>query len=819
MFTTNQTKEFNKNTTFALNATTLQGVLQKTSFIISILILSFSSATGQNCTWKGVIIDQESGETLPGAIVEVHETHEKKASIDGTIHFVLKEGTYHIHARMLGYEPYAKTIKVKGDQQTDTLKLFPTSFELPVFMLESEYLKTEGVKSAQDIVHVSEDELWRRNEGNFASSLERIPGISAINVGVGVAKPMIRGMAFNRIQVNEGGVKQEGQQWAADHGLELDQYNMERVEIIKGPAAVLFGSDGMGGVINILPPIVPEENKIEADLADSYKSNNHFFGGTAGFKMNLNNFFVIARSSYKNFGDFSVPADEFTYQTFVLPIRDGRLKNTTGREFNNYISVGKLSKWGNIRFNYSRFSQDVGFFAGAVGRPQYFDLNHNGDYRNIELPYQNITHHKATFNLNANVNGNWLRIDGGFQNNLRREFSFSDAHSFRPLNGDTLANFLDLKTFTLNTRFYHNASTRWRFIYGHSGQFMMNKIDGFEFIIPEYTSLQNGVYAFSEWHITEDKTLSTGVRYDHAIHSSEAYSEILYNSQIEPIGTWERAPQLTRNFNNFSATVGLALEPTHHIQVKFNLGRAFRIPTLPELTANGVHHGTFRHEQGNIDLKPEQGTQLDVFLQYHNKKVIMTLTPFASFYENYIFLRPQSKFSPLPDAGQLYGYEEAPVVHGGGEFRIEYHPFSFLHLKYDASYVASYNINSGYHLPFIPPFNTSLSIEGEWERSGKKLHDLFFELELRYYAEQNFTDINEPKTPDALLINTNLGFLSGIGKLPFQVIFSLRNILNQPYFNHLSRYRMLNIPEPGFNFMTTLRFPLEFKIKPQTKRD
>lgn len=301
------------------------------------------------------------------------------------------------------------------------------------------------------------------------------------------------------------------------------------------------------------------------------------------------------------------------------------------------------------------------------------------------------------------------------------------------------------------------------------------------------------------------------MRFDHAYYQSNSFVQTLYNSQLEIVGEWERAPSFNRNFSNISATAGVSLEPTHHVNLKFNLGRAYRIPTLPELAANGVHHGTFRHEQGNQNLSTERGTQLDVVFQYHNKKTILKISPFFSYYENYIFLRPKAQFSPLPDAGQLYGYEEASVTHGGGELRFEYHPFEFIHLRYDAAYVASYNVNSGYFLPFIPPFNTSFAVEGEWERKGF-VSDLFLELEIRYYAAQNLTDINESKTPDAFLINTNSGVSFGRGENPVQLLISLRNILNQPYLNHLSRYRLLNIPEPGFNFMLTLRVPLGFDI-------
>ena len=166
--------------------------------------------------------------------------------------------------------------------------------------------------------------FFKKNlEGTFANSIEKLPGISAINVGVGIAKPVIRGLSANRIIVNHQGIKQESQQWGSDHGLEIDQFDVERVEIIKGPGSLQYGSDGLGGVINIMPGNLIPENSLQGSVLGVHKTNNDHWGGSAKLAVNINNWFINTRYSRQDFADYSVPGNSFIYNGFELPIANG----------------------------------------------------------------------------------------------------------------------------------------------------------------------------------------------------------------------------------------------------------------------------------------------------------------------------------------------------------------------------------------------------------------------------------------------------------------------------------------------------------------
>ena len=265
----------------------------------------------------------------------------------------------------------------------------------------------------------------------LAQTLDKVAGIASINVGVGVSKPVIRGLSNNRILVLTDNVKQEGQQWGADHGLEVDQYDVEEIEILKGPASLQHGSDGLGGVINILPEKIPKKEKLTAVVLGNFRSNNLHGGGTARLAINLNNIFGSIRYSHQGFGDYSVPVDSFDY-TFRLPIQDRILKNTAGKERNISGFVGVLRSWGLTRFDVSHYWLDVGLFSGAVGIPRSYALTDDGNNRDMDEPRQSVRHLKAVLSQEVFLKDHQvLHLHFGFQENTRRSIPFLSFTAFQ----------------------------------------------------------------------------------------------------------------------------------------------------------------------------------------------------------------------------------------------------------------------------------------------------------------------------------------------------------------------------------------------------
>lgn len=780
--------------------------------IMVFMLVMLSSAGAQAVKLSGRVIDKESGEYLQGAVVYIHETG-KHSVCNQEGEFALENlrpGVYHIHCSMLSYEPYARDIRVFRDTVV-RIEMEPTSIELKNFTVEADLMKTEAVKNSLNIESADRDFIEKQAGNTFSNALEKIPGISSANVGVGIAKPVIRGMSSNRVLVTENGIKQEGQQWGSDHGLELDQYNVDRVEILKGPATLLYGSDAIGGVINILPPPIPMDGKLNLSALGFFKSNNNAYGSSLMAEGSKKKYFFRARATWQEFGDYKVPADSFTYNTYRLPIYNQHLKNTAGNELNFSLSGGLMRDWGMLRVTASQFSQEAGLFPGATGIPRAYSLLHDNNYRNIDLPRQLNTHRKFLLNLNIKTKKGWWENDLGYQINFRREEAPAHAHGYVPDENNTTALGLDLQTLTFNSRLHSAIRNKIKTVLGVHVQNMHNAVSGFEFLLPSYNSWQTGAYYFLEYRKNDRSTYNTGLRADFAHFDFASHRQPVYDNNQVFLYYNENSPAFQRNFLNWSAAAGASFEPSHEFNIKLNASRSFRFPNAAELSANGVHHGTFRHEMGDSSLLPEVGYQMDLGLILHEKHYIFKLTPFFNYFSNYLFLRPNAEFSPLPGAGQIYRFTQAEVIYAGLEFYGEMHFIESLHLECAAEYVYNYNFNSGLPLPFTPP--GSVSFGPEYSHVGKKkIKSWFIASEIKYYFAQSRTDRNENTTPAYYLLSASAGIELSIGKQKMELMLRANNLSNQHYLNHLSRYRLLNLPEQGRNFSIVLKIPLTYSI-------
>jgi iron complex outermembrane receptor protein len=666
-------------------------------------------------------------------------------------------------------------------------------------------------KSENDIGNVLDfkvinAEYLTRNQGNtFINTLERLPGISSINVGVGISKPVIRGLSLNRVIVNEYGIKQEGQQWGTDHGLEIDQFNVDRVEVVKGPVSVLYGSDGIGGVINIYPSYMPKTNSLNGEVLVNYKTNNDLIGTSLKLQGNKNDVYAIARFTYQDYGSYRVPADEFTYNGYVLPIYNNRLKNTAGREINFSLLTGIKRNWGFSRIYVSNFNQNAGFFVGAFGVPRAYQLFDDGKPRKIDIPNQHINHLKIVSNTFITLKENYLEIDLGYQLNSRNEFSRPHAHGTADTSFGNLALGLNLQTITANLRFTHVINQKFKNIYGFNAQYQTNQKTGHEFLIPKYDATSVGVFIFSEFKVNSRFLVSGGIRLDAAYQNSEIYFRPTYDAQLNYVKDEQVAPSLNRRYFSVSGSVGSSYQFSEFWKFKSNIGSAFRIPVIAELAANGVHHGTFRHEQGDSTLSPERGYMLDLGVYFKKKKIDVDFTPFFNYFDNYIYLSPSAKFSPLPDAGQIYQYKEAKAVFWGFESSFNWILNKYIANELGIEFVWNKNLISTLPLPFTPPFSILEEIKLTPFKS-KQFNDLAFNVTGQYFATQKRVDRNEPVTDGYFLLHLSFSNNFYVGKTKISVFLQLRNVADAKYMNNMSRYRILNLPEQGRNFQVIFKY-------------
>jgi iron complex outermembrane receptor protein len=250
----------------------------------------------------------------------------------------------------------------------------------------------------------------------------------------------------------------------------------------------------------------------------------------------------------------------------------------------------------------------------------------------------------------------------------------------------------------------------------------------------------------------------------------------------------------------------MGFRPSERWTLKWNQATYFRFPGPNELASNGVHHGVFRHELGNPNLRAEQGTQSDFSIEWENARRHVRFTPFFNYFFQYVYLDPTGQFSALPEAGQLYVYKQAPAWHWGGECLAETHPIKSLHIAATGAVVYTKNLQTGLPLPFIPPANVRLEVEYAPKFDKKVFRSPYLGVEVRAAADQNRVVRNEPATPGYFLLNAHLGFTLAWGKFSSQISLQAFNLLDRPYFHHLSRYRILNLPEAGRNFALQIKW-------------
>lgn len=658
----------------------------------------------------------------------------------------------------------------------------------------------------------------KNNEASFAKTLTSVPGISSMDIGSGVSKPVIRGLGFNRVAVVDKSIVQQNQQWGADHGLEIDQYDVDNVRIHKGPMSLLYGSDAIGGVIEILPSVPPKENRFWGDITLIGKSNNELIGGTLSANIKRNHWLIKARMTAQYYGDYRIPTDTIIYLTWRMPVANGRLKNTAGREHNLSLSTNyNDSKW-DWWLHISNVSSINGFFPGSHGIPNIERLAHDGSYRNVDMPHSNVNHFKAVSNTTLRINPQAkLTLDLGFQQNARKEMSLFHTHygSQKPpvIDPDLELSF-KLNTATANIHLLLNEEKSWTQALGITSELQHNRVGGYSFLLPNFERIAGGVYFVNTFKICHHISLLAGLRYDVGRLDIEGFYDRTFADYLRLRGyslndveqyAW-RASDLKKSFSDFSGSIGLVHKKAYNTW-RVNMGKSFRYPSANELASNGIHHGAFRHEQGNIGLIPEQSYQLDAGYEYSKENFSFSATPFVSYFSNYIFLEPTGEWSILPHSGQIYRYRQAEVWLAGGEVATSYSFIKDFTAFLSAEYIYNLNITDGYPLPFSVPGKISFDISYLGLTAWDMLKNYSLKLGADYILAQNRISRNELQTPDAFLLNISANAFWRIGKLAIITDLQVQNVLNTAYLNHLSFYRKLNAPEPGRNIQLIVKLP------------
>jgi len=683
--------------------------------------------------------------------------------------------------------------------------------------LEKVTISVHTKRELTNKANFSDKEIQQNFSGSLVSSLENVSGINAISIGSGLAKPIIRGLGFNRIAVAVNSTKHEGQQWGADHGLEIDSFSPENVELIKGTTSIEYGNDAIGGVLNIQNNKIPDKKSSYGTSTFFGRSVNQTIGTAFSVTQRNNNFFYKIKASYIDYGDFRTPADTITYLTYKIPIHNRKLKNTAGQEWNVFSQIGYIKNKYHTIFSISNNQSKAGFFPGSHGIPDLNRLQDDKNSRNIEYPLQQANHfmlqneHKWIFSKTE------LFLDLSFQNNHRQEKSRFHTHYSNQLPPEKDADLeldFNLNTFSVNSKYTCFFTEKHKTNFGFQVQIQQNKVRGYNFLLPKYDREAYGIYALHKYDFSSKLHFDFGFRYDFSqTKLYQFYDKILYDYLTERNYSEElanqyalRSPYLSKEFHNFNAKAGVLYSLAQQIDFTLNIGSSFRTPTAIELGANGVHHGSFRHEKGDANLDSEKGYSIDFQVEFQTEKFNVKFNPYLYYFSNYIYLKPTGVFSVLPHSGQIYQFFQSEALLSGLELETDYLIGNFKP-EIVLEYIYNRELKKRFSLPFSPPLNVFARLNYSISLENKYIKKSEIYVNGKYFAQQKDTAQNEEKTPSSAVFGLGFSADFSFGKIKPNLMFSIQNVFDTKYYSHTSFYRALEIPEQGRNIQLMLKIP------------
>ncbi len=725
-------------------------------------------------------------------------------------------GKYPMQIIFMGYETLDTIIDVSSNVNLHFHLKASSTF------LDQVVVNSTQKKTIYNTEKVLQKDLAKNFSGSFAKTLENLPGVNAMEIGAGASKPIIRGLGFNRVAVAENGAKQEGQQWGADHGLEIDALNTEEVEVIKGVGTIEYGSDAMGGVIQINNEKIPQIHSFSGRATLLGKSVNETVGASVNIQSRGDHFFYKFKATAQSYGDYRVPTDQIVYLNTEIPIYNRRMKNTAGREFDLYGQIGYVGTQFQNILSFSNVYNKSGFFPGSHGLPSIEAVQDDGNSRNIEFPRQNVNHFKVT---NSSIwtlnNDDKLKVVLAYQNNQRQEWSAFHTHYNKqqpPARDPDLELQFNLNTFDINAKYEHISKGNHKTTLGFQQNYQNNTINGYGFLLPKFNRSSLGFFAIHEHEISDDITLQAGARFDYAkMQIRPFYDDLLYHFLIQNNETpttadryAQRSKPVDKDYRSFNGMIGGKWQVTDAFNLATTVGTIFRFPTAIELSANGVHHGAFRHELGNPDLDPERGFAADLRLNFETEGFKTELSPYLYYFNNYIFLKPSGTFSILPDGGQVYQYTQSKALLTGIEWKIEK---NFLK-RFKAEVIFEYLYNrqitdessTNYPLPFSPPMNVFGQLEYNFKDSEIFKNPLIY-ANVKWSSEQKRIAQNEDITPSYQLFGAGISSDVNLGKFKMTMQLSATNLADAKVLNHTSFYRPLEVPELGRSVQLMIQIP------------
>ena len=652
------------------------------------------------------------------------------------------------------------------------------------------------MRTSQSEIQIGHEYLQEHFAGSLMQTLEAIPGVKAMAIGSGQSKPTIRGLGFNRLAVAEDGVKHEGQQWGDDHGLEIDQFAIDRAEVIKGPAALLYGSDAIGGVLSLYTNHVPTTS-FGGSVQLFGRTNNEQMGASAKVEGRQGRWFYRANATVIDYGDYKVPTDSIQYYSYWIRLKDGRLRNTAGCERDGSVMLGYAGYNFHTDVRISDAYAKSGFFANAHGlEVRLSDIDYDHSRRDIDLPYQWVNHLKVLSHSTWRTEMTALELNLAYQNNLREERSEPVSHGYMPTPDGSLERRFNKSTYTAGLQLRHTLG-RHELRGGVSSEYQHNRRDGWGFIIPDFETLSAGLFAMDRYTLSDQLIVNAGVRYDYGETHIHSYQDWFKTPVDGVMVNQQRSADTRRHFSSMTWSAGVNYAIGQWV-MKANVGKSFRMPIPKELGADGVNYHIFRYERGNAQLDPEQSYQIDASISWANEAWEVQVEPYLNYFPNYIYLNPTAQYV---EGLQLYHYTQAEVLRYGLEAQVKWQMDEHWQAHVQGEYLYARQQSGekkGYTLPFSTPWSTDLGVK--YSSSITNSQPLTVSLNAHIVGAQH--EIVPPEKPTDGYWTLNMACAKDFtwGGNTLHVALHADNLLNRRYYDHTSYYRLIDVPEPGRNF-------------------
>jgi iron complex outermembrane receptor protein len=760
------------------------------------LFIAFSSHSQEcNISIKGIVSDSHTAEFIPFALVKTSNGVSAYSDANGV--FLIDNIC---HGKMtLTILPCAGCDKISCniDLQNDTIIYFSSEIhEIDLEQVDIEAYRFR--KESQSRMVIETNDISKVQGITLGEQLSRIPGVTTLNTGGSISKPVINGMYSNRIVVINNGIRQEGQQWGSEHAPEIDPNLAERLEVIQGASGLAYGPDAIGGVVIVSPRELPYLRNTSGWVKLNGISNGMGVGGSVLLSGSLLKSKKIAyriNGSGKFMGTQNSP--------------DYLVKNTGLNEYSFSGAIGYQGSRIEADVFYSQFTTNIGIFTGShIGNLTDLEAAFNSSIPkdtgvftyHIANPRQFIQHNiskiKLVYHWNDKVT---TKVVYGYQFNLRQEYDLHKAYndSIAALNLPAFelnlwTNSLDIKTDIQHVKFFKSS-------FGLSGLEQKNAYSG-RFFIPNFKKIQVGAFYIGSidkktWHF------DFGARYDVSFLSVFVYNKnVLTNPQ--------------RIFHNPSASIGASKMLGKHWMMSLNLGTAWRPPSINELFSDGLHHGAAAIEVGDSLIRKEVVYNGQLNTQYKSRFANVDISLFYNYFDGYINLKP-SLPSQLTIVGAfpVFKYEQSTVALYGLNAQLSIPFANYFNYEINGSLLIASHLENGDPVYGVPANRINQAIKFSHSLWNNKWN-AFVELSGKYvFQQKRYLEGSDYVAPPKgyFLLGGQLGIKRKTkSKEEMQLVISCSNILNTKYRDYMNRFRYFT-DDIGRNWTVKLFLPINFK--------